>query len=731
MSEATVTFGAKDKNLKSTIKGINREMGGMGKSTRETSKGVNMSFATMAKAGAALAVGFGAVKLAFSGVKKAFSLFGDSLKNAGNLQTMKTAFIPILGSADLAQKRIEELSRFAAQTPFEMPGILKASKLLQIFTKGVLATGDGLRMVGDVAAGVGAPIDELATWFGRLYDGIKNNGNIGDALARLQEFGALSGDVRRKIESLHKSGADFSDVWNVVEDSMGTFSGSMKLQSKTWNGVLSTLRDNWSMLLAKFGLPIIEKITPVLASIGESIGALQDKAEKLGKVFVNTFTGAGNAIVGFQTAVDAFKTGNISTAFKAVALAIKLQFAETANSIYARFVGVFAGVKEFLLKALGPGSAIHNILLISFRILGNEITSAVASGLKALFGNSPLFASMVKNIDTTMAAIANATAYGKSVIMRTVKEVPAEVAAAAVASKVAFREGFANAGELIDTSKLNAELDAIQKQIAAKLKDVAGDSLQLNFEELGLQLEIGKERVSMAERLLELETEIATAKANGNKEEEAQLRATKKYYQTLTKAKKSGLSMDKAMALAGKDYAASIKGTTNALEKQANAAKKIKEELGFAAKLAERIAGAQNEARGDGALKAKAEKELGEGNFAAARRTQRRLAEREAERDLRGEGNKRDKRHLKDIAKDEGIDTFGKDNKQIRDEIMDKRKEKAEKEAKEKKIEEKKKGKEEKLPEKAKENKLEKLAGDIFTELKSIGKKLPTHALGV
>ena len=82
MSEATVTFGAKDKNLKSTIKGINREMGGMGKSTRETSKSVNMSFASMAKAGAALAVGFGAVKLAFSGVKKAFSLFGDSLKKA-------------------------------------------------------------------------------------------------------------------------------------------------------------------------------------------------------------------------------------------------------------------------------------------------------------------------------------------------------------------------------------------------------------------------------------------------------------------------------------------------------------------------------------------------------------------------------------------------------------------------------------------------------------------------
>ena len=34
MSEATVTFGAKDKNLKSTITGINREMGGMGKTTK-------------------------------------------------------------------------------------------------------------------------------------------------------------------------------------------------------------------------------------------------------------------------------------------------------------------------------------------------------------------------------------------------------------------------------------------------------------------------------------------------------------------------------------------------------------------------------------------------------------------------------------------------------------------------------------------------------------------------
>ena len=74
---------------------------------------------------------------------------------------------------------------------------------------------------------------------------------------------------------------------------------------------------------------------------------------------------------------------------------------------------------------------------------------------------------------------------------------------------------------------------------------------------------------------------------------------------------------------------------------------------------------------------------------------------------------------------------FRKNNDEIRKAIMEKRKEKAEKEAKEKKNKDQEKDGKGKAAEKPKENKLENLVGDVFKELQSIGKKLPTHALGV
>jgi len=157
------------------------------------------------------------------GFSKALDFASNSVneffKTNSDFEKYNLQFRILLGSADLASKRMEELAKFGAETPFEVDGIAKASKILQTFGGTALATGEGLRMVGDSAAMAGVPIEELSIWIGRAYDGLKNGQPIGEASARLQEMALISGETRVQIEALSKEGRN-KDAWDVLQKSL-------------------------------------------------------------------------------------------------------------------------------------------------------------------------------------------------------------------------------------------------------------------------------------------------------------------------------------------------------------------------------------------------------------------------------------------------------------------------------------------------------------------------------
>lgn len=171
----------------------------------------------------------------------------------------------LLGSTSAAQKRIAELAEFAKTTPFELPEVVEASKQLQVFTKGALATGEGLRLVGDIASGTGMMFGEAAMWIGRLYDALQSGRPIGEAAMRLQEVGALSGESRARLEqlaeSVKKGALSGTQAWKQAAGEFTRYSGMMAKQSETLEGKMSNLSDSVNMLLTKAGtifLPVIK-----------------------------------------------------------------------------------------------------------------------------------------------------------------------------------------------------------------------------------------------------------------------------------------------------------------------------------------------------------------------------------------------------------------------------------------------------------------------------------------
>lgn len=256
--------------------------------------GIGGGLLTVAKA-AVFVGGAGAAGLGFLG--------GMALKGAADAESMAASWEVLLGTTEAAQARMKELKEFAATTPFEIPEVMAASRQLQVFGGTALATGDNLRLVGDIAAGTQQPFTDVAMWIGRTYDAMKSGQPFGEAAQRLQEMGALSGDNRRKLEKLAagvKSGnLTMDQAWKRSQGIFGQFSGMMEKQSQTLNGQISNLMDNIGQALTGIGellLPVAKEVVgffntmiPIVKQFFMELLSGKGDADGFGAVLVNVF----------------------------------------------------------------------------------------------------------------------------------------------------------------------------------------------------------------------------------------------------------------------------------------------------------------------------------------------------------------------------------------------------------------------------------------------------------
>ena len=96
-----------------------------------------------------IATGFAAAAVAMGALGLA------SVKMAGEMQANKRAFATLLGDSQQAEKFLGELARFAAETPFELPGLVTASKKLLAYGFAVQDIIPMMAAIGDAAAMLG------------------------------------------------------------------------------------------------------------------------------------------------------------------------------------------------------------------------------------------------------------------------------------------------------------------------------------------------------------------------------------------------------------------------------------------------------------------------------------------------------------------------------------------------------------------------------------------------
>ena len=415
--------------------------------------------------------------LAVKGISTAFREARAAVGEAANRETMETAFVPLLGSAKAARERMAELADFAAHTPFQLPGIAAASRTLESLTDGALSTGDGLRLVGDAASAQNTPIEEMAVTIGRLYSGLDSGRPVGEAMQRLQELGAISPDVRAKLEKLQAEGKKGSEVWQVAAEELARFSGGMELQSQTWNGKISTLSDNWAQVRAEFGKPIMDALKPLL---DEGIGSLESMAAKAREI--------GETIAyAMRFMIEAFKQGE---AWNLAKLGLTLAFQESVNFLWRVLMGVFEAIPRFLVNGFKTGIMVLDILTDAefWKNVGlaflNVMQAAIA-GIAALL--SKLVAKIMDLIPgleeqarwmhglsddarrRASVGMVNAGNAGQRLIDAYGDRILGRISDDFSALQDAFSSGFSEAADVLDTSGVRAEISAASEKITASL----------------------------------------------------------------------------------------------------------------------------------------------------------------------------------------------------------------------------------------------------------------------
>ncbi len=190
------------------------------------------------------------------------------------LEQNRMAFTNFLGSAELADKMLKDLYKFAAVTPFEFPELVEASKRMMAFGFSAKEVIPMLTSIGNAAAGLGGgadKIDRITLALGQMAAKGKVQGGelrqLGEAGIRVMDIMTMVGEKYGKslseIIKMQETGAlkakDFLDAFQ--EYVKLKFGDMMMQQALTFKGAMTTIKDITQMTIANAFKPLFDALS--------------------------------------------------------------------------------------------------------------------------------------------------------------------------------------------------------------------------------------------------------------------------------------------------------------------------------------------------------------------------------------------------------------------------------------------------------------------------------------
>lgn len=227
------------------------------------------------------------------------------IKSASGSEQARIGFTNMLGSAEKADKMLQQLRDFADKTPFDLPGLTDSAQTLMAMgfaAKDVIPT---LRAAGDAAAGMGKGAESVSA-ITRALGQMNVKGKVsGEELMQLHEQGvpalkiladSYGLNVTQMSKLVEKGGVLSSKALPLIVKGMeqGTkstkgFGGMMSQQSTTVQGRWSTMVDKIRNGLGDLALKAFPLINAAMIAVTDGAEAFFKSLES-GKVTGEGFT---------------------------------------------------------------------------------------------------------------------------------------------------------------------------------------------------------------------------------------------------------------------------------------------------------------------------------------------------------------------------------------------------------------------------------------------------------
>lgn len=217
------------------------------------------------------------------------------------LEQTATAFSTMTGSAAKAQQIVQELSTMAAKTPFEMTDLTKATQTLMEYGLTSKKAVSSMQMLGDISQGNAEKMQSLALAYGQMsslgkvqLQDVKQMISAGfNPLQVVSErTGESMASLYQRISKGTMSVNEITAAMQAATSKGGAYYQSMAKQSKTLNGVISTLKENATKLMSTLLSPAVTWFANVaLPYLIKAVDTLQARLNKLFGIKTNTGNG--------------------------------------------------------------------------------------------------------------------------------------------------------------------------------------------------------------------------------------------------------------------------------------------------------------------------------------------------------------------------------------------------------------------------------------------------------
>ena len=207
------------------------------------------------------------------------------VQTRGQVQQLEIAFRTLTKSQEKADELMNQLVDTAAKTPFDLMGIAESAKFLLGIRVPVEEVNDTLKMLGDIAAGVGAPLKDIAYLYGTTVnkahmdtvDLRQFTGRGIDLIGELsKQYGIATDQVQQYVAAGKVGAEDLKKAIKSIRET--TFNNLMEEQSKSLTGQIANLGDSIDMMMNEIG----KKTQGIASGAINAAAAIVDNYEKVG-----------------------------------------------------------------------------------------------------------------------------------------------------------------------------------------------------------------------------------------------------------------------------------------------------------------------------------------------------------------------------------------------------------------------------------------------------------------